>query len=48
MAVRVCALAFVLATAYVVAAVGAARPAFLTLPGEKPDDFKGALGCPPC
>lgn len=48
MAVRVCALAFFLATAHVVAAVGAARPAFLTLPGEKPDDFKGAMACPPC
>lgn len=43
MAAPACALALIAAVFFAVAAAGAARPAFLTLPGEKPDDFKGAL-----
>ncbi len=39
------ALACALAVVWAAAACAAARPAFLTLPGEKPDDFKGARAC---
>ncbi|KAK9843400.1 hypothetical protein WJX81_000515 [Elliptochloris bilobata] len=43
MAARGSALAGFIAVSCLVAATAAARPAFLTLPGERPDDFKGDI-----
>ena len=41
MAAQGSSLACIVALTCAIVAASAARPAFLTLPGEKPDDFKG-------